>query len=154
MRGRTLLLALACCAAGADGALAQEPAPRDAAAGDPLPSVALPPELERVLRDYERAWEARDAAALAALFAPDGFVLRPGHPPVRGREAIEEAYRGAGGPLHLRALAFERSGPVAYVVGGYSASPDRPDGGKFVLTLRREADGRYLITADMDNGNQ
>ena len=28
----------------------------------PLPSIALPPELERVLRDYERAWAAGDAA--------------------------------------------------------------------------------------------
>ena len=47
--------------------------------------VALPPELARVLRDYERAWRAGDAAALAALFAEDGFVLQSNRPPVRGR---------------------------------------------------------------------
>ena len=51
----------------------------------PLPAVALPAALDRVLRDYERAWQARDPTALAELFAEDGFALANGHPPVRGR---------------------------------------------------------------------
>ena len=34
----------------------------------PLPSVTLPAALARVLTDYETAWRARDAKALAALF--------------------------------------------------------------------------------------
>ncbi|HWU52548.1 MAG TPA: hypothetical protein VN153_06990, partial [Tahibacter sp.] len=34
----------------------------------PLPSVTLPPAIARVLRDYEKAWIARDDAALASLF--------------------------------------------------------------------------------------
>src|SRR5262249_25755892 len=51
----------------------------------PRPSVALPPELARVLPDYETAWGSRDAAALARLFAEDGFVLPGGKPPIRGR---------------------------------------------------------------------
>ncbi len=122
-------------------------------AAERLPSVELPPEVERVLRDYEHAWRARDAAALAALFTHDGFALRPGRPPARGEAAIEQAYRGAGGPLHLRALAYEASGTVAYVVGAYSARAGLPDGGKFVLVLRRDADGRWRIVADIDNGN-
>ena len=53
-----------------------------------LPSVELPPELDRVLRDYERAWRAGDAVALASLFAQDGFVLQSNRPPIRGREEI------------------------------------------------------------------
>lgn len=121
---------------------------------DPMPSAELPPALDRVLRDYEQAWEARDAEALAALFTKDGFVLRPGHPPVRGRRAIEKAYQNAGGPLHLRALAFEYAGTVAYIIGGYRANPEGPDSGKFVLTLRKMQDGQWLITADMDNQNR
>lgn len=118
-----------------------------------LPSVELPPEIDRVLRDYEHAWRAGDEIALAALFAEDGFILRPGHPPVRGRDAIRQAYRDSGGPLHLRALAYAVSGEVGYVIGGYSGRPDGPDGGKFVLALRLGADGHWLIAADMDNGN-
>lgn len=77
-----------------------------AGAAEELPSVELPTALARVLTDYESAWRAKDAAALAALFAEDGFVLSSGVPPVRGRAAIEKHYAGQGGPLSLRALAY------------------------------------------------
>src|SRR5688572_26206311 len=67
-----------------------------------LPSVELPPALARVLTDYESGWRKKDAAALAALFAEDGFVLSSGKPPVRGRPEIAKHYEGQGGPLVLR----------------------------------------------------
>src|SRR6185295_322327 len=120
----------------------------------PRPSVTLPPELDRVLRDYERAWRARDPAALAALFAEDGFVLASGRAPVRGRDAIRAAYAGAGGPLALRALAYATEGPVGYIIGAFGPAAGEEDRGKFVLALRRGADGRWLITADMDNSSR
>jgi len=129
------------------GARAQQPAPA------PLPSVALPDDLARVLRDYEAAWQAKDAAGLAALFAEDGFVLAGGKPPVRGRAAIEAHYAGAGGPLALRALAFATSGDTGYILGGYARRPGERDIGKFTLTLRRGTGGRFWIVSDMDNGN-
>jgi ketosteroid isomerase-like protein len=118
-----------------------------------LPSVALSPELARVLTDYEAAWQGKDAAALAALFAEDGFVLPNGAPAVRGRAAIERHYTGHGGPLALRALAFATEGAVGYIIGGYAAEKGQPDTGKFTLTLRRAEDGRWLIQSDMDNNN-
>ena len=118
-----------------------------------LPSVTLPPALDRVLRDYERAWMARDAQALAALFTTDGFVLRPGHPPVRGRDEIARAYAGAGGPLALRAMGYAVGDTVGYIIGGFAGRAGDPDAGKFVLAVRRDASGRWLIAADMDNGN-
>lgn len=132
---------------------AQQPPPPSPAA-ERLPSVELPAELDRVLRDYEQAWRARDAAALARLFTEDGMVLASGHPPVRGRSAVERAYTGAGGPVSLRALAYGHEGSVAYVIGAFSAGEGQPDGGKFVLALRRDAEGRWRIAADMDSQNQ
>ena len=129
------------------------PAPASAAA-ERLPSAALPPELARVLTDYEMAWSAKDAPALARLFAEDGFVLAGGRPPVRGRAAIERHYAGSGGPLALRALAFGADGRAAYVIGAYAGRAGDPDDGKFTLTLRREPNGRWLIVSDMDNGNR
>lgn len=119
-----------------------------------IPSVALPEPLARVLTDYETAWQKKDAAALAALFAEDGFVLPNGGAPVRGRAQIEKHYTGAGGPLALRALAFAIEGPVGYIIGAYSGVEGNPDEGKFTLTLRKEADGRWLIMSDMDNVNR
>lgn len=123
-----------------------------ATAPEPLPYVPLPPELERVLRDYERAWQAKDAAALADLFAEDGFVLALNRAPVRGRAAIKAAYAGAGGPLGLRAYIYRTQGDLGIILGGYATTPGGPDVGKFTLTLQRVA-GRWLIFSDMDNGN-
>jgi ketosteroid isomerase-like protein len=122
--------------------------------GAQMPSVELSAELDRVLRDYERAWTDRDAKGLAVLFAPDGFVLRGGHPPVRGRAEIEKAYAGAGGPLHLRALAFKSEGTTGWIIGAYSGGAGQADSGKFVLALEREASGPWLIAADIDTTNQ
>ena len=119
-----------------------------------LPSVSLPPELARVLTDYEAAWRAKDAAALARLFAEDGFVLQRNKPPIRGRDAIEKAYAGAGGSLALRALAYAVEGPVGYIIGGYAARAGEPDDGKFTLTLKKAPTGKWLIMSDMDNGNR
>ena len=118
-----------------------------------VPSVPLPPELARVLRDYENAWSSKNAAALAALFAEDGFVLSPANPILRGRQAIEHFYQGSGGPLALRAVAYAAEGNVGYIIGAYAVHPGDPDRGKFTLTLRRDPSGRWLIMSDMDNGN-
>lgn len=120
----------------------------------PLPSVQLPQALDRVLRDYERAWQSKDVAGLVALFTPDGFVLQPGRQPARGRSAMERAYRGqGGGRLRLRALASATGDTVGYIIGAYGYGDAPRDDGKFTLTLRRAVGGRWLIASDMDNGN-
>jgi len=133
-----------------------QPAPSSAAVVDrpDPPSVALPAELERVLRDYESAWGARSAVALARLFADDGFVLQPGRPPARGQDEIVRAYTGSGGPLALRALAYATAGDIGYIVGAYSGAAGKPDDGKFILLVRRAPGGPWKIAADMDNGNR
>lgn len=118
------------------------------------PSVKLPPDLARVLTDYEAAWAQRDPAALAGLFAEDGFVLPNGGTPVRGRAAIQKHYTGHGGPLSLRAIAYAAEGGVGYIIGGYTDMAGKPDIGKFTLTLRKGPDGRWLIVSDMDSPNR
>lgn len=118
------------------------------------PSVPLPTELDRVLRDYERAWQARDAAALAALFTEDGMTLSSGLPLRRGRSAIQQGYATSGGPLSLRAVSYATDDTVGYIIGGYSEKPGQPDIGKFVLALRRSPGGPWRIAADIDNSNQ
>jgi ketosteroid isomerase-like protein len=117
-------------------------------------SVQLPLEFDRILREYEEGWRSRDADALATLFTPDGFILRPGYPPVQGRKAIAKAYRNSGGELHLRALSFAQADSVAYIIGGYNNDKSGADAGKFILTLHMMSDGKWYITADMDNSNR
>ena len=126
---------------------------QDALPAPAQPGVELPADLSRVLTDYEQAWSGRNAAALSRLFAEDGFVLPNGFPPARGRAEIERFYTGQGGPLSLRAYAFAAEGKVGYIIGGYSSKKGEPDTGKYTLTLRKGADGKWLIMSDMDNSN-
>ena len=119
-----------------------------------LSTVALPPELDRVLRNFERAWRARDAVALASLFAEDGFVLQNNRSPIRGRLAIQAAFQShSGGPLRLRSLAFSTGDTIGYIIGAYGYGDAPGDAGKFTLTLLRAPGGPWLIFSDMDNLN-
>lgn len=149
---RRLLLALSIVAVIPEAARAQAaPITTDVAA---LPSVTLPSELDRVLRDYERLWRAGDAAALSAVFAEDGLVMQGGRMPVRGRAAITAAYGGqGGGALRLRAFAYATADTVGYILGGYAYGDAPADVGKFTLALRQARGGAWEIFSDMDNMN-
>lgn len=127
------------------------PHPSQRVPPDPLHSEALPPELDRVLRDYERHWRTGNAEELAALFAADGFVARRGGW-IRGETSLREALQGSSSDLRLRAVAYEVDGRVGYIIGayGYGNEPSIPDRGIFILTLRQREDGHWLITADLD----
>lgn len=149
LKSATLLAALSIAAPAAvhaQEALAPAPAP--------LPTAMLPPEIERVLRDYERGWRAGDEVALAALFAEDGFILQNGRPAVRGRAGIQQAYAESSGPLRLRALGYAADDSVGYIVGAYGFGEGDADVGKFVLALRRAPGGPWMIAADIDNMSQ
>ncbi|MDH3222740.1 MAG: nuclear transport factor 2 family protein [Gemmatimonadota bacterium] len=122
---------------------------------EPQPSVELPPDLARVLRDYESHWSAGRADDLAGLFVERGLIVRHGTW-IRGRDAIREAYGNASGPLKLRAIEFAADGRLGYILGAYGYGDQRPveDRGLFVLTLRRDESGRWLIVSDMDRSGQ
>jgi ketosteroid isomerase-like protein len=114
----------------------------------------LPADLQRVLVDYENSWRARDAAALSALFV-DGAVSVSNSSacaPSQGRGEIARCYEGQGGALSLRAVAYGVDGGLGYIIGEYAEEPGGTALGKFVLTLEKGADGRWLIVADMDRG--
>ena len=127
---------------------------QDVSEAGALETITLPPELDRVLRDYEAAWREGDEARLASLFTEDGFVLSNGVPPVRGREAIAAQYAAFQGPLTLAALAYSTGDSVGYIIGTYGGSDPATHQGKYVLALRRDTSGTWLIAADMDNTNQ
>jgi hypothetical protein len=71
-------------------------------------------------------------------------------PPARDRTGIEACYTGHGGGIGLAALDHRIDGSMAYVIGEYAGDVGGPAAGKFVLTLTRDATGRWLIVADMD----
>jgi ketosteroid isomerase-like protein len=114
--------------------------------------ISLPPAFDRVLRDYEAAWRDGDGPQLAALFTEDGFAVQSGSPIKRGHAAIAGGLTKPGGTLQLAAYAYSSSGNVGYIVGGYRYPTTVGTGGRFVLALRSDPDGRWLIAADLDNG--
>ena len=131
-------------------AMALQPAP--ARSPEVVPSaIALPPALNRVLRDYERAWRHGNGPGLAALFTDDGLAVQSGSPIRQGRAAIAQGITRPGGALQLTAYAFSMSDTVGYIVGGYRYPESTGPGGRFVLALRMGADGRWYIAADLDN---
>ena len=117
------------------------------------PSITLSPELDRVLRDYEKSWTGKDPAGLSQLFTQDGFALMSGTTGARGRPAIATIYSVAGGELKLRALASSTEGNTGYIIGAYRYGTATADVGKFVLALQKVG-GKWLIAADIDNGNR
>jgi hypothetical protein len=143
---------LAICVAATVG-YAQSGAQRSGQALAALPTVALPPEFDRVLRDYERAWHDRNAKRLASLLTADAIELANERAPLTGRASIENGFAQAGGPLVLRALAYGVADTVGYVIGAYAFQPGAPDVGKFVLALRREGGKVWRIAADIENSN-
>lgn len=135
------------------GASACDTAERSTGEVAPPPqAVALPEDLERVLREYERASAGGDTSALVALFTPDGFLLAPGTPPVRGPN-LGRALAPRTGPLRLVPVAYAASDSVGYIIGTFGSEASAAAGGKFVLALRRSGGGPWRIAADIDNPN-
>jgi len=127
------------------------PHPSQRPSPEGLPSVELPPELDRVLRDYEQHWHAGNANALVDLFTDDGFIARRGGW-IRGQAGLRDALQGTSSDLRLRAVAYAIDQRVGYIIGayGYGNEPSIPDRGMFILSLRRGEDGQWLIAADLD----
>lgn len=137
-----LCLAVAVATPSAQPAVATEDVP---------PAITLPPALDRVLRDYESAWRDGDGARLASLFTAEGFAVQSGSPLARGHAAIARNITSPGGALQLSAYAYDVDGTVGYIIGGYRYPQSNGPGGRFVLALKRNASGRWLIAADLDN---
>lgn len=128
---------------------AQQPSVRQ-----PVP-IELPSELAAVLRNYERAWRARDAEALSRLFVDSATVLTNTGNLVVGRGAVRDRYAGSGGTLFLRAYAYAAADHVAHIIGGYALNVNGPDAGTYVLALvRRGTAGPWLIAADLDRAKR
>jgi len=121
-------------------------------------------ELSQMNRDFAAALNAKDAKAAAALYAEDAVLIPPGEALVRGREAIEEYWRGAiesGGvrDVSVETMDAHSSGSLGYETGSFVLTVNGPDGeavtdrGRYIELLRREADGRWLSTHGIWNAS-
>jgi predicted TIM-barrel fold metal-dependent hydrolase len=111
-----------------------------------LPVVAIPDDIDRLLRAFERGWQSLDKSNIAALFTEDG-MMQWADDWARGRRAIRIALLGKSGALRLRAQVFETHDSLGVVAGAYGFYRDTTwvDQGRYVLSLRKARGAEWQI---------
>ena len=150
MRTTCLLTALSCALVAC-----QQPAPEGISDADTARIRALAAE-------FARAAVARSDSATAAQYSMNAVFMPPNQPAVEGRVAIQAWFK-AFPPLsafRLTVLEVDGRGDLAYARGRYALTiaaagktPAVSDHGKFLEVRRRQADGRWLMTADIFNSD-
>jgi uncharacterized protein (TIGR02246 family) len=117
-------------------------------------------EVKRIGRRLEAAFNARDPAALAALYTEDAVLMPPSEPMVQGRRAIRlwfDQTLPRLGMIRLWPATTSAERELAVQVGRFemtpsavSDSPGSEHAGKYVLVLTR-ADEGWAIAADLWN---
>jgi ketosteroid isomerase-like protein len=135
----------------------------------PQPQIDLDAE-RTTLMEADRAWFESYAASdnpadvFAAQFVDDGSLLPPDAPMAQGKEAIHAAITG------LEAMPgfsvtwapdvadVGSGGDLGFTKGSYAINMDSPEGpvtinGKYLTIWKKQADGAWMVTADMFNAN-
>jgi uncharacterized protein (TIGR02246 family) len=136
MSRRVLLLAL--CLAGAPAFAEAEESAAEPAAELPPPQPSVRGAVDAGNYFFLKAFEARDAQAIAELYTEDARVIAPGAEPAIGRAAIAEFWRGAmqgTKGVQLQTLAVESAGDLAVEDGVV----------KLTATDGSESSARYLV---------
>jgi uncharacterized protein (TIGR02246 family) len=137
-------------------------APKPAAA--PVHDVAADQAAIKTLRDgYATAFNAGNAAGVAAYFAADGNDMENGQPTLAGPAAIEAGLKEMMGQMSATNIEImpaktEVVGDLAYDRGTYRTSVT-PKGapapmvevGRYLVVLRRQADSTWKIAEVMGN---
>lgn len=108
------------------------------------------PSLRGVAERWKDAYNAGDAARVAALYTDEGQYLSA-HVHARGREAVRAYFQkgiDAGGRIEaIRVLESWSAGSLAYAIGTYQAdNAGQQVDGRILLVLRR-CDGEWRIAA-------
>ncbi|MET0988578.1 MAG: SgcJ/EcaC family oxidoreductase [Steroidobacteraceae bacterium] len=111
---------------------------------------------------WAKAYNAGDAAAVAALYAEDAVVYPPGAPAARGHTAIREhfvkdikATKAAGGVINLSTGDVAVSGDLAWESGTFKVtdkSGATVDTGKYVSVFQKR-NGKWLLFRDIWNSD-
>ena len=112
---------------------------------------------------FAAAFKTQDVAAVTALYTSDGLTQPNNQPTGTGPAGLAASFKGFFDQFTitdftLTPVKTEASGNLAYDIGTYSmtATP-KPKGdvlkidGRYVVILRKGADGTWKAIADMDN---
>lgn len=132
-----------------------------------LSTSALAESASRLVDQFMHAWNAANAKALGALFAPDADLVTPTGIDSNGREAIEAFYaaafargyagsKGVGEVVHERALSADISLIDArFSISNASkqdGSPRTPETGIMAAIVRRTDAGWQILALRENEG--
>ena len=108
---------------------------------------------------WEKAYNARDAAAVADLYAEDGVMMPPNADQAKGRKAIEahlaRELELISGRLDIVTVEHGHDGDLGFARGTFSMTDAHGhvvDRGKWV-EVRKKVDGRWHIESDIWNSD-
>jgi uncharacterized protein (TIGR02246 family) len=112
---------------------------------------------------WNKAYNAGDGTAVAALYAEDAVLLAPGAPAVRGKASITEYYATDAPAFAAAGLTLAdaptsdvaESGDLAWQSGNYKntdKSGATVDSGKFLTVFQRK-DGKWMVIRDTWNSD-
>jgi ketosteroid isomerase-like protein len=119
-------------------------------------------EIEEADARQLNAFATKDLAGLTANYAADAVILPQNGPMVTGREGRDAFFKEMSNMVSdfkFSMSKFEASGDLAYEIGTYSGMMQMPgmgtiaDTGKFLTVWKRQADGKWMIVADIFNTN-
>ena len=135
---------------------------RPYASGVPDWSADVDGRIRELTQDLCTAFNTANYDHVAALFAPDGVFMPPGHQPIQGLQAIEQKFREYGEKgyhsLRLETTRVESSGDMTIELGSYTFLIPREgdkaatnEEGKYLKVWRRL--GAWRIVADCWSSN-
>ena len=129
-------------------------------------SAATAADLQAIakVRDaFAAAFKAEDVPAVSALYVSDGLTQPNNQPTGAGPDGIAAAFKAFFDQFNISTFTLtpvktEASGNLGYDIGTYSfTGTTKPKGdpikadGRYVVVLRKGADGTWKTIADMDN---
>jgi uncharacterized protein (TIGR02246 family) len=121
--------------------------------------------IAKVRTAYQTAAGSQDGAALAKLYTPDGVEMPPNAPAAKGRAAVEAFHKAFGQQWMMHGMTITSGelkvhGDYAYDTGTYKQSlmPMKggavaDDHGKYVVLLKKDGSGNWLITHAIYNSD-
>lgn len=132
------------------------------------PRIAATPEDAKALQQIQARWlesyTRGDIEALAALYAPDAWLMNNGRPALRGRDAIRANFAGMMARTEVSMVdeteEIEVLGDQAHMIGLFHITGKPKAGGepftisgRYFITFRRDAGGAWRVYRDMDTAS-
>lgn len=110
--------------------------------------MSIRDDLQKLVDDYAKAYQAGDAAACANMYTSNGELHSPYAPPARGRSEIEALHKAwtqdVTGEKKLTIVNAGGSNDLAWCLATYTEG-QLTGNGTSLNVLERQADGSWLI---------